>query len=576
MTEDIKTSRVRFVPETGAPSPSAASRRPGGEQETGQTQLIRYRTENESNCTTPCNIIFPQSVYQRVVAYLKHDTSREHGGFLLGYEYHTSDSDPPTVVIEDAVDGRFTEGTPVRLKFTFATFRDLDEAVEARRAPDRVLQRIGWYHSHPNISIFLSHWDLDVCTVFDRREFPIALVVDPVNDRGGFFVRGKKGYQADCPQGFLEKCDVSPETLVNWSNVVRENSEIQGVADPADQTNRAPETAVPTPGMVAPRYQKTVAVCALLALAMSCLLAVAQFRMWRELKRLGAVSPKLLLNPDEATLKPGEERHFVVQSSGKSASSDFKWSLEPADQEAGSISSDGTYVAPPAPAGERTVTVKATSSSDPTQSATALVRLMPGSKPSTAAEPSVTITPSAAELGPRETMAFRVAVSGLAPGVKWSLIKGGLGSISQEGVYSAPTKIATELSTVVKAESTAEPGKFGTATVRLTPTGASNAGVAIELYPQTSTLGPGEHVRISAEVKGSNNHEVQWSYSPQIGTLQGGAYTAPSSIKQHQVIEIKGTSKAAPAKSATMEIILKPSASTGPGQKSNADKSPDK
>src|SRR5215469_11304112 len=36
-----------------------------------------------------CHILILQSAYQRVVDHLSHDTKREHGGLLLGYELHS-------------------------------------------------------------------------------------------------------------------------------------------------------------------------------------------------------------------------------------------------------------------------------------------------------------------------------------------------------------------------------------------------------------------------------------------------------------------------------------------------------
>src|SRR5262249_26613022 len=179
------------------------------------SKLTFHRSDSEER-ERRCEVIFLQSAYQKVVEHLAHDTTREHGGFLLGYE-SSLESGTPAMVIVDAVAGRHTEGTPVRLTFTNDTWRDLDDEI-LRRYPDgeRVPQRVGWYHSHPNITIFLSQYDLDVCKTFDRRRYPVALVVDPIKNRGGFFVGEAKHYRPHSPQGFYEAHDLAAEPVVTW------------------------------------------------------------------------------------------------------------------------------------------------------------------------------------------------------------------------------------------------------------------------------------------------------------------------------------------------------------------------
>ena len=218
--------RIKILPSAEQQASAASSGAPpvrGASDDLGKILAghTRYRCINEDANVQPCNIIFPQSAYQVVVDHLSEDTSREHGGFLLGHEIYSGDSEVPTVEIIQAVPARHTEGTPTRLTFTEETWRDLDQITERYDELGQKLERVGWYHSHPNISIFLSHYDLDVCTIFDRRRYPIALVVDPIRKRGGFFVRGEHGYAPQSAQGFYEKHDVAKESLVKWTNMAR-------------------------------------------------------------------------------------------------------------------------------------------------------------------------------------------------------------------------------------------------------------------------------------------------------------------------------------------------------------------
>jgi proteasome lid subunit RPN8/RPN11 len=127
----------------------------------------RHRAENESPAPGDCDVLVLQSAYRKVVAHLAADTSREHGGLLLGVEM-PAPGGGTSVLILHALPGKFTQGTPVSLTFTHETWKEFDRLVEAYDSTDFRLRRVGWYHSHPDIAIFLSGYDLDVCKDFDR------------------------------------------------------------------------------------------------------------------------------------------------------------------------------------------------------------------------------------------------------------------------------------------------------------------------------------------------------------------------------------------------------------------------
>lgn len=177
----------------------------------------RFRDQREKPAPGDCDIVLLQSAYRTVVEHLRADTSREHGGLLLGLEV-PAPGGGRTVFVLHALPGAGTTGGPVSLTFTPETWAEFDRLTEAYDKTGFRLRRVGWYHSHPRIAIFLSQWDLDVCQDFDRPT-DVALVVDPVGDKGAFFVRGAAGYRPGSPQGFVEFCDLQPETVVTWGNV---------------------------------------------------------------------------------------------------------------------------------------------------------------------------------------------------------------------------------------------------------------------------------------------------------------------------------------------------------------------
>lgn len=162
-----------------------------------------------------CDIVFRQSAYRDVMRHLASDTTREQGGLLCGYEVMGSSG--PIVLVNHALPAAHTQGTPARLVMPHETWVEFDRQLDAVERHG-MIRRVGWYHSHPNIEIFLSQWDLEVCTLFPRP-LHVALVVDPVRKMGAFFVRGQGGFQPHRRQGFWEDHDLEPASIVSWTNL---------------------------------------------------------------------------------------------------------------------------------------------------------------------------------------------------------------------------------------------------------------------------------------------------------------------------------------------------------------------
>lgn len=183
----------------------------------------RHVNGRERMDAADCDIIITQSLYRKIVGHLSSDTSREQGGLLLGYEEQLPGRQRPTLVIDRALEARHTKGTLVRLTFTHETWVEFDRQTDELRERGINRRRVGWYHSHPGHGIFLSPYDMDVCEDF-KRPTHVALVVDPLSNDGGFFVRGEAGFRNDSPQGFWEWHDLADESVVRWKSMVPSTS----------------------------------------------------------------------------------------------------------------------------------------------------------------------------------------------------------------------------------------------------------------------------------------------------------------------------------------------------------------
>jgi proteasome lid subunit RPN8/RPN11 len=559
--------------------------------------LTLYRCDPDAEKNKHCDVIFPQSVYRTVVDHLSHDTTREHGGFLLGYESCMGEAKTPVVVITEAMPAKFTEGTPVRLTFTTDTWRDLDnEIAEKYRDLASAPQRVGWYHSHPNISIFLSHWDLDVCTTFEKRKFPVALVVDPVKNRGGFFIGGEKGYQPHSPQGFYEARNMQKESIVSWGNVKRVEPE-----------NKKTATPDPPPAPTA-SYLWAVVLTMLLIVASVGYLYVGQLRDREQLNALEAKIDRLnkgineikenthpraevievTVTPEDALLSAAQHQDMTAEVKN-SENQKVKWSINP--KVAGSISSTGTYTAPASVRQETQVTVIATSLADPAKSGSAHITL----RPAETKQPIVIdVRPANLSLKPSESKLFRADVTGSGSNdVTWSIYPPDRGKIDADtGLYTAPAALPEKNRTVrIIATSKTDPTKTSERIVKLVPAsgstaandGASGQGTAtsstgqgqpsaqesapLEVRADKTVLSEGEHAKLTATAGSEEQKEVDWSLNGGVGSIAFGEFIAPPEIKDGgDSVTITATTKGEPKRSGSVKITLTPKSAQGGAQ----------
>jgi trimeric autotransporter adhesin len=249
-----------------------------------------------------------------------------------------------------------------------------------------------------------------------------------------------------------------------------------------------------------------------------------------------SASAKISLAPASMAIAPGAVTVSGGGSAGFSASvnghgATALWSIRPA---VGQIGLDGTYSAPSSISTPQTVTVTATGVLPVLATATATVNLVPV---------AVSLSPSTAGLNVNQSSSFVATVTGSSDtAVSWSLMPP-VGSIAN-GVYHAPSMIATEQSVTISATSQADTTKVASATVNLIP-------VSISVTPAKVSLGPGGSATLSAVVNGTNNQSVYWSLSPALGTIANGVYTAPSHLSSTASVTISAASVVDPSKVST-------------------------
>jgi proteasome lid subunit RPN8/RPN11 len=118
---------------------------------------------------------------------------REVAGILLG----TTSKDNQIIKVSHIAIARDEDSSPVHFKFTYSVWDDLIDQMErfSRKAGESLLL-LGWYHTHPNMAVFLSRYDLRTHRDF-HRPYQFALVLAPklgtAETSVGFFVNRGEG-----------------------------------------------------------------------------------------------------------------------------------------------------------------------------------------------------------------------------------------------------------------------------------------------------------------------------------------------------------------------------------------------
>jgi proteasome lid subunit RPN8/RPN11 len=151
---------------------------------------VRPPPRDDSNvwCWQPEGVPFPIYWHQRVnlhvTQHARQNMDREVGGVLLG-EVGLDEQGQMYVYVTHAIKAEFTTEARGHLTFSHRTWLQI-HSIHQTLYPDRLI--VGWYHTHPGWTIFLSPWDLFIHRNFFKQPWQIALVIDPTLDRAGFFV----------------------------------------------------------------------------------------------------------------------------------------------------------------------------------------------------------------------------------------------------------------------------------------------------------------------------------------------------------------------------------------------------
>lgn len=127
-------------------------------------------------------IYIHSAILKRIVEYSRTNLHRELGGVMIGGYYLWKGR--AHIEIEEYIEASKGESRSASFKFTAESWTEIGKIKEQKFA-DKPL--VGWHHTHPSFGIFLSGMDLFIHQGYFDLPWQVALVVDPVADKLGFF-----------------------------------------------------------------------------------------------------------------------------------------------------------------------------------------------------------------------------------------------------------------------------------------------------------------------------------------------------------------------------------------------------
>ena len=150
----------------------------------------------------------------------------EVGGVLVGQWCMDDSTGEQFIVVRHVLPARHTRQGSVYLTFTQDTLIDMHEQIEHRFEGQRI---VGWFHTHPRMGVFLSHYDTFMHGNFFPEPWQVALVVEPFSSVAGFFIRQESGVLDPSRYfGFYEMNGNGGPSIVRWQNLQKMETEPEG------------------------------------------------------------------------------------------------------------------------------------------------------------------------------------------------------------------------------------------------------------------------------------------------------------------------------------------------------------
>ncbi len=132
------------------------------------------------------DILINEDAFRDAQAHALSSPDREVAGMLIGPRPEKQPDGRYVVHVSDIIIAKHTRMHGASVTYTPESWRYVtDKLIE--RYPNEEAVIVGWYHTHPGFGIFLSGMDLFIHQNFFTQKWHIALVLDPLARKSGFF-----------------------------------------------------------------------------------------------------------------------------------------------------------------------------------------------------------------------------------------------------------------------------------------------------------------------------------------------------------------------------------------------------
>lgn len=132
------------------------------------------------------DILINEPAFRDAQAHALSSLDREVAGVLIGPQPEKQPDGRYVVHVTDTIIARHTRMQGASVTYTPESWRYVTDKL-GERYPDEEAVIVGWYHTHPGFGIFLSGMDLFIHKHFFTQTWHVALVLDPLTKRSGFF-----------------------------------------------------------------------------------------------------------------------------------------------------------------------------------------------------------------------------------------------------------------------------------------------------------------------------------------------------------------------------------------------------
>lgn len=138
-----------------------------------------------SNPTTSANIFIDERVVNLIKLHAASNETVEVGGVLIGSYAQDKEPDTFSVFITDVIAAEKAVSSQTSVEITAEAWAGIWKKIDNRFPDQRII--VGWYHSHPNMGIYLSNSDMMTHTRNFPQKWLVALVIDTIRDEWGLF-----------------------------------------------------------------------------------------------------------------------------------------------------------------------------------------------------------------------------------------------------------------------------------------------------------------------------------------------------------------------------------------------------